>query len=296
MTKVWCLGIATLDYVYAVPTLPQTATKHRATHLEVSGGGIAANAAVAIARLGGTAALLTRLGDDMTGDLIRQGLRQDGVDVSLSRPLAGLRSPVSAVMVDVAGERMLVSYSDPSTPARVDWLPDTLPRDVRAVLCDTRWEEGARALFQAARAAGVPAVLDGDRKPQLPGTVASATHVAFSEQGIAELTGITDPVVALESLPVDGPWLAVTCGARGVWVRDQGVTSHVPSFRVDAVDTLGAGDVWHGAFTLALAEGQSEPSAVRFANATAALKCTRFGGRKGAPTRKDVEAFLGDRA
>jgi sulfofructose kinase len=296
MTKVWCLGIATLDYVYAVPALPQTATKHRATGLEVSGGGIAANASVAIARLGGASALFTRLGDDVTGDLIRKGLREEGVDMGLSQPIPGLRSPVSAVMVDKAGERMLVSYSDPTVPPLVDWLPDVLPSDVRAVLCDTRWEEGALELFKAARAAGVPAVLDGDRKPHLPGTVAAATHVAFSEQGIVELTGIGDPVVALESLPVDGPWLAVTCGAKGVWVRDQGVTSHVPGFKVDVVDTLGAGDVWHGAFALSLAEGRSELSAVRVANATAALKCTRFGGRKGAPTRAEVEAFLGERA
>jgi sulfofructose kinase len=77
-----------------------------------------------------------------------------------------------------------------------------------------------------------------------------------------------------------------------VYFLDNGAVVHEPAFRVDAVDTLAAGDVWHGAFALGLAERMAEREAVRFASAASALKCTRFGGRSGIPSRAEVDAFL----
>jgi sulfofructose kinase len=199
-------------------------------------------------------------------------------------------------MVDAAGERMVVSYADPQLPDTTDWLPLSLKQGTGAVLGDTRWAGGAMHVFGLARAAGIPAVLDADRKPSKPEVLERATHIAFSEQGLAEQTGINEPETALRSFGAHQSWLAVTCGARGVLVWHGGQLTYVPAFPVKVVDTLGAGDVWHGAFALALAEGQDELSAVTFANATSAIKCTRFGGRKGAPTRYEVEQFLGARA
>lgn len=295
MGSVLCVGIATLDYIYGMPALPSGGLKYRASALEVVGGGIAANAAVAIARLGGTSALLTRLGDDVTGNAIRNELRIERVDMRHARAETGARSPVSAIMVDPAGERMIVSYSDPGMPTEPEWFPEVLPKGVAAVLGDTRWEEGSLSLFQLARKAGIPAVLDADRKPADPALLVAATHVAFSEVGLVEQTGTADPEKALYGFKRGCCWLAVTAGERGVWVLDQDGITHVPAFAVDVVDTLGAGDVWHGALALALAEHQSELQAVRFANAAAAIKCTRFGGRKGAPTRAEVEQFLRER-
>ncbi len=294
-SSVICIGIATLDYIYGVDTLPTEGKKYRASALEVQGGGIAANAAVAIARLGGAASLLTRLGDDLTGDAVRTVLTREGVDIAASLAEAGRRTPVSAIMVDKAGERMIMSYSDPDMPAEPPWLPHSLPPGTGAVLGDTRWEEGALHLFQLARAAGISAVLDGDRKPAHACLLTAATHVAFSEIGLEEQTGLKDMRQALASFAPGCSWLAVTAGERGVWVCDHGEIRHVPAFEVPVVDTLGAGDVWHGAFALALAERQPEIQAVRFANAAAAIKCTRFGGRKGAPTRAEVEQFLQER-
>jgi sulfofructose kinase len=296
MSNVLCVGIATLDYIYGVETLPTEGRKYRAAALEVLGGGIAANAAVAVARLGGRASLVTRLGDDIAGDAIRAGLGDEHVDLDLCRPLAGRRSPVSAIMVDRGGERMIVSYSDAELPALPDWVPSSLPAGVGCVLGDTRWEEGALQIFREARKAGVPALLDGDRKPADPALLDAATHIAFSEVGLKELTGLDDPADALLCVKAGARWLAVTAGERGVWVRDGGAVTHVEAFPVEAVDTLAAGDVWHGAFALALAEGQPELQAVRFASAAAAIKCTRFGGRKGAPARAEVESFLKERS
>lgn len=296
MASVFCIGIAVLDYIYAVDVMPTAPMKYRSHKLELVGGGIAANAAVAIARLGGRASLATRLGPDVAGDAIRAELVAEGVDMSLSPPVVGRRSPTSAIMIDPAGERMIISYSDPDMPVLPDWVPTALPADVGAVLCDTRWEEAGQIFFRQAREAGIPAVLDGDRKPLIPGNLTLASHIAFSEQGLAELTGIADPAEALCSLGPRDNWLAVTCGQDGVHVWEKGELSHIPAYSVDVVDTLGAGDVWHGAFALALAEGRRENDAVRFANAVAAIKCTRFGGRKGAPNRAEVEAFMRERA
>ncbi len=285
-----------LDYVFAVETMPRSAEKHRARDLAVVGGGIAANAAVAVARLGGRAALATRLGDDATGRAIVAELEGEGVDCSPSRLFQGRRSPTSAIFVDQAGERLVMSYADPAIPADPSWLPAALPAGTRAVLGDTRWGKGAAHLFRLARQAGAFAVLDGDRKPNPPELVELATHVAFSEQGLTEVTGIADPEQGLRSLAsTSANWLAVTVGERGVYFTDNGAVVHEPAFRVETVDTLAAGDVWHGAFALALAEGMRERESVRFASAVSALKCTRFGGRAGIPRRAEVEAFLQER-
>lgn len=293
-----CVGIAVLDLVFRVEAMPRAAEKYRAHELAMVGGGIAANAAVAIARLGGRAALATRLGADAIGDEIVAGLEAEGVDCALARRFAGRRSPLSSIYVDAAGERQIMAYADPSMPLDPAWLPERLDAATGAVLGDTRWAAGAIRLFRAARAAGLPAVLDADRMPDDPDALALATHAAFSHQGLSEATGIDDPRAALASLSErhEG-WLAVTLGADGVLhTGEGGAIVHAPAPPVAVVDTLGAGDVWHGAFALALAERMDEARAVAFASAAAALKCTAFGGRAGAPTREALEDFMRERA
>lgn len=293
MAGVFCLGIATLDYVYSVSHVPSPGEKDRARDLVVTGGGCAGSGSVAVARSGGKAWLATRLGDDITGDAILADLQAEGVDTSYSHRFAGLRSPVSSILIDAQGERMVVSYTDPATPIEPDWLPATLPVGADAVLVDTRWGEGSLAALKLARAAGVPGVIDGDRQPTHPEMITTASHVAFSEKALTEICGEGDPREALTGLARGADnWLAVTLGHRGVLFMENGGIAHLPAFPIEAVDTLGAGDVWHGAFALALAEGQSERAAVRFASAVAAIKCSRFGGRAGTPKREEVERFL----
>jgi sulfofructose kinase len=293
MTAVFCLGIATLDYVYSVETMPTRGEKYRSRGLAVVGGGCAGNASVAVARLGGRCWLATRLADDLTGDQIVADLASEGVETRFAHRVAGLRSPVSAILVDAEGERMVISYSDPAMPETVEWLPQRLPEGAGSVLADTRWGEGALAALRLAREAGVPGVLDGDRRPPHDDLVATASHVAFSAQALRELSGEDDPRLGLAKIGrAESSWLAVTLGKEGVLFLDKGEVAHIPAFAVETVDTLGAGDVWHGAFALALAEGQDERRAIRFASAAAAIKCTRFGGRTGAPGRAEVESFL----
>lgn len=303
MTSLLYIGISVLDHVFRVERFPEGAVKHRARDYRTVGGGLAANAAVAAARLGAKVAFATRLGDDLTADLIVADLEREGVDCSLARRFSGHRSPVSSVFVDGNGDRMVLNYGDFTIPDDPDWLPQTLPDRTRAVLGDTRWERGAKHIFTLARNAGVPAVLDVDRAVPDKTLLDTATHVAFSAQAVGELTGMQDPLEGLKLLAAEcGNWMAVTLGGDGVYFIDGRVggdarsdVGHIPAFEVDVVDTLAAGDVWHGAFALALAEGMDERRAVRFASGAAAMKCTRFGGRNGAPRRAELDAFMLER-
>ncbi len=297
MASVLSIGIAVLDYVFQVETMPQRPEKFRSQRMATVGGGIAANAAVAIARQGGRSFLVTRLGDDGLGQMILDDISREGVDVSLSRRFEGKRSPLSCILVDKAGERMIVSYSDQDIPTTTEWLPTRLPPGIDAVLGDTRWENGSRHMFGLARAAGLIAVLDADRKPEDDTLIGLATHAALSAQACQEITGERDVAAGIAMLRRRySNWLAVTDGANGVYWTDGEAIRHSPAFQVAVVDTLGAGDTWHGAFTLGLAEGMGEAAAIRYACAVAAMKCTRFGGREGIPSRSETELFLKEHA
>ncbi|WP_029029958.1 PfkB family carbohydrate kinase [Salinarimonas rosea] len=292
------VGIATLDHVYAVEEMPTRAEKYRAYGFTTTTGGTAANAAIAMTRLGADATLLARLGDDWAGAEIVDRLTREGVDCSRVRRVHGFPSPISAIVVDAIGERLVVSHADPAMPREIDWLPDALPDGTRAVLGDTRWQEATAHLFRLAREAGIPAVLDADRDPtHAPEVLSLATHVAFSMQGLRDITGHADARTALESYRPPVPcWIAVTNGGEGLFYWAGERVEHMPAFDVPVVDTLAAGDVWHGAFAVRLAEGADEVAAARFASAAAAIKCTRFGGRDGAPMREAVEDFLRQRS
>jgi sulfofructose kinase len=294
MATVLCIGQAVQDFVFSVDTMPARADKYRASDFETLGGGPAATAAVAISRLGGAARLAARVGDDMLANIIAAELESYGVDCTLLRRMGGRRSSVSAVLVDSAGERMIVNYLDASMDPDPEWLHAYAPLDIAAVLADTRWPEGALVGLNLARRNGLPAVLDADLPVPRDGElVRAASHVAFSERGLADYSGIESAETALRSVHQQtASWCCVTQGSAGTLVMDDGLLSHVPAFAVSVRDTLGAGDVWHGAFALALAEGESTSDAVHFATAAAALKVQNGSGRAGCATRADVEKFL----
>ena len=292
MARVFVVGMAVVDFVFQVDAMPTEPIKYRAKAAKVVGGGCAATAAVAIARLGGRVTLATRLGDDPVGDMILAELEREGVDMGFAHRGAGARSSFSSILVDAAGERQIVNFRGEGLIETTDWL-DAAPQ-VDAVLVDNRWSDGASAALDLARRRGIPGVIDAE-DPVDPDVLSHASHVAFSRQGLEHLVPGEPLRDALATAAARfGGWTCVTDGAEGVAFTDGAATGHVPAFPVDVVDTLGAGDIWHGAFALRLAEGADAVEAARFANAAAALKCTRFGGRAGCPTRAETDAFLRD--
>lgn len=308
MKRVLCVGHAVQDFVFNTPQLPQCAEKHRATGFSAVGGGPAATAAVAIAKLGGAAQLVARLGDDLIADVIQRELESYGVDCRHLRRYAGHQSSVSSVFIDSRGERLIVNHTDATLPTDGSWLSTAISLEgVDAVLGDTRWPDGSRQLLQSARAAGLPAVLDADVPvPKSASLIEAASHVAFSLAGLKDYSGCSDAQDDIERALRDiaarlKVWCCVTLGASGVLIVDgrldqaQRSVVTVPAYPVKSVDTLGAGDVWHGAFALALAEGADEIAAVRAASAAAAIKVTRPGGRAGAPSRRERDSLLESR-
>jgi sulfofructose kinase len=295
MARVICLGMAALDAIYRVPAIPSKPVKVLASAFTECGGGMAANASVAVARLGGAAAYWGRVGDDQVGARIVAELAAEGVDTTAVRRVVGATSSSDAILVDPNGERLICAYTDPALDLESSWLPIGSVAEFDAVLADVRWPAGAARLFAAASAAGIPSVFDGDVGPPeaLLDLARRATHVAISQPGLLPAAGIDAVGSALDQVARELPGIVgVTLGAEGFLWRDGSVERRVAAPRVAAVDTLAAGDVWHGAFALGLGEMMGVSEAAQFANAAAALKCTRTGGRRGAPTRAEVNAFI----
>lgn len=290
MASVFSFGVAVVDFIFLVKDLPDQGIKYRATGAQVDGGGMAASAAVAISRLGGEAHLGARVGSDFIGEVICSELEGYGVLLDFINRAEGGRSAYSAVMVGNDGERQIVGFNGIGLAQDSDWL-DTVPRhDV--FLADTSWHPGLKRALELARRHDVPGVVDGERYADAE-TLSLASHLAFSKQGILENSGEETVLAALKSVAgLYTNWLCVTDGANGAYLARNGRIDRIPAFEAEVANTLGAGDVWHGAFALMLAEGKDEEEAVRFANATATLRCTRQGGRECYPTRDEVDAFI----
>ncbi|MDP1952171.1 MAG: PfkB family carbohydrate kinase, partial [Betaproteobacteria bacterium] len=162
MRKIICVGHSALDRVFTVEAWPQASAKVRASSLVEVGGGMAANAAAAVARLGGAAAFWGPVGEDSVAEVMRAQLCSVGVDVSGLRRFAGLTSSTSAILIDARGERLIVSYRGSALEAPADWLPLDQVASAGALLADVRWPQGAIAALRAARRARIPSVLDAD--------------------------------------------------------------------------------------------------------------------------------------
>jgi sulfofructose kinase len=290
-----CVGTAVVDTIFAVDRLPLAPGKNFARSVMQVGGGVAANAAVTVAALGGEGVLWSRVGDDPSGAQIVRELADWRVEVGAVQRVRGVSSSISTVLVDASGDRQIVNYLDPRLLLDAAGLPFEDIARSDALMCDVRWLPAVTVALGEARARGRPRIVDFEVVPET-GTEAllgMASHVAFAREALAEMAATGDVDEGLRRIAGrTGAWLAVTCGEQGVYWLQDGVIHHQPAYRVEVVDTLAAGDVFHGALALALAERQQIEPAVRFASAAAALKCTRFGGREGIPDRAAVERFV----
>ena len=223
-------------------------------------------------------------------------MAHEGIETKHLIHMPGLVTPISAVMIDPSGERTIVTFRDPEL-----WqvkLPDfdTLLDDCAAILTESRCAEFCTDLCAEAVRRGIPVIVDVDRAMSLrEGLLNASSHLVFSSEPLQETADVADDAKALKKIAKLTPsFLAGTRGPRGtIWLDENGAIQETPAFPVHTVDTLGAGDVFHGAFALAITEKQELRQALRFASAAAALKCTRFGGAFAAPQRVEVEELLG---
>ncbi|SCB20852.1 Sugar or nucleoside kinase, ribokinase family [Bradyrhizobium shewense] len=295
--RILCIGIPVRDLTFRVEAVPVRGSKANASHLAEICGGNALNAAIAIARLGGHVFFAGPMGDarETSSGFILDQMAQEGIDTTHIVRMPDVTTPVSAIMIEPSGERTLTIYRDPGL-----WsvkLPDAdeLLADCRAILVESRCASFCIDLCAEARRRGIPVIVGVDRAMSLQdGLLTAGSHLLFASEQVQETAGIADDGKALRRLAKLTPaFLAATRGPLGsIWLNEAGELEETAAFPVQAVDTLGAGDVFHGAFALGLAEGGDVRQALRFAAAAAALKCTRHGGGMAAPQRIEVEEFL----
>jgi sulfofructose kinase len=300
MASILCAGIAAVDEVFRVRAVPMPDTKVGASAFITISGGCAANGALAIARLGGKAYFAGPLGgpagSDVIGDQLVDGLQRENVECIGCVRVSGARTTVSAILVDDRGDRTIATFRDHRLDAATVEDPDWLVSAADAVLVDNCFPNFVVPICRAAMARRIPVVVDADhpaddRQPLFK----TATHVIFSADCLRATSRVDDLAVGLAQMgKLTDAFLAVTNGAGPVlWQdRDCATIREMPVFAINTVDTLGAGDVFHGAFVLAFAEGHGAENAIRFAAAAAGLKCSRFGGSSVAPRRAEVEALL----
>ncbi len=278
---VLCVGTGFLDTRLVVERFPPKQHRETALNRFDALGGPATVGAVAVTRLGGTASFWGRRGDDPAGERIASLLVSHGVDISGYRVFPGT-SPTCEVFIPPDGERYLFPYFGDGMPPGADWIPDKAVDKANAVLIDGRWSEGGLRVAERAAQRGIPIVHDLDQdRPEIWEIAARVTH-AVADEDLATAVGGVDALLGrLEDL---GVWGAVTLGEKGVAYAD----GRAPAFPVTVKDSTGAGDVFHGAFALALAQGRDERDAIRFGCAAGALHC-HFGR---VPCLEEVSALL----
>jgi sulfofructose kinase len=294
MAKIVCAGMACLDYLFKVQRLPEGGGKFFATDYRAAPGGPAAAAGIAVAALGHEPMFIGRLGDDQVGRDILRHLEDRGVNVSRVRLVADQTSQVSSVIIDQTGERQIINYSSSSLDPDPYWIDVEHLAGADFLLTDVRWPEGAERALRLARDLGIPSLIDADIAPvDISGLIDLATFTIFSERGLEMVSGEKDIEAGLALINDSSPtWPAVTSGEQGSSWLDQHGLQKCAAEAVDAVDTCGAGDVFHGAFAVAMTEQKAIGEAMHFAGVVAALKCQTFGGSLGTPNRAAVERYF----
>ena len=297
--RVACVGHAALDHVFEIDMFAAEPTKTLARRYRARAGGMSLHAAMAASRLGATVRLLGRVGDDTSAAFLRERLREAGVEARGLESVPRTQTSLAAVIVDAQGARQIYIHRG-NAIERAHALNTRQLEGADVVLADPRWLDGAAAALTWAREHGVPSLLDADVAPlpALDRLVPLARWVAFSEPGLALWARGRPRDEALAAARASGPTLAlVTLGPDGArWSEGNGPAKQVQPPAVTAIDTTGAGDVFHAALAVALTEGQSTPEAVRWACAAAAFKCEAGFGAEGAPTRAELAAWLLRRA
>ncbi|MDD2677391.1 MAG: PfkB family carbohydrate kinase [Methylacidiphilaceae bacterium] len=292
---VLCVGHACYDLAFFVPHHPGPDEKIFSEELVLVGGGPAANAAVAVCRLGGTASFLGYLGKDHFGERHARELAEEGVETSLlvrgSSP-----TPLALSLVKPDGSRSVVNHST-ATPKLEASLADRPWPSARAILFDGHEPRISLPMVEEARRRGIPTVLDAGSLHEGTAKLAEAVdHLVASERFAAQATGLTDPEEAMHRLAASHPCVVVTLGEQGLLWSCGAKRGRLPAYRVRSVDSTGAGDAFHGAFALGVARRMAWEDLLSFASAAGALTCTRLGARQGLPSAEEVAEILGREA
>ena len=289
------MGLNSVDFLCVVPKFPAPNSKMEMLRFTKQGGGQVATAMVALSRWSIKTKYIGKVGEDGLGTFSLNSIRQEEVDVSSVMIEPGATNQFAIIIVDgPSGERTILWNRD----ERLIYATGELRKeevcsgkilhldghDIHAALQCARW----------AKEEGIPIVIDLDKvEPLTSELIKEIDFIITSSRFPMLYTGISDQKKALFELQKHTPgFLCATLGHEGSVALVHGELLHVKGFKVNAVDTTGAGDVFHGGFIYGLLQNWEVAEILRFANAVAALKCRDLGGRKGIPTLEETVEFL----
>jgi len=289
------IGLSVLDHLMVVPEFPSQEGVVNSTQYQIQGGGMVATALVAAHRLGASTEFWGRVGDDENGHIILKELKSNGVSTSQMQVVSDGKTGVCFVMVKATnGERAFVVHSQKNLFVDLKKLNLERIKKAKVLLIDATWHEAAQQAAHFARAHGIPVVADIHDPSQPSLELLGLTDYAIIPRQLADVLSskgdYTSALHNLKSRNVKVP--IVTLGRQGCTYLYQDKVFKHPAFQVQAIDTTGAGDCFHGAFCFSLTRGLAVPHAVTFASAVAALACTKLGGRSGIPTYEETINFM----
>ncbi len=281
-----CIGHASYDLIFSVNHHPAADEKTTAQQFLACGGGPAANAAVVIARLGFNAAFSGYLGQDLYGDSHVQEFIKEGVNTILL-VRGSMPTPVSVVWVKPDGQRALVNYKG-DTIALAETAVDYRQISAKAVLFDGHEPHLALKFLQ--QQPQIPSILDaGSVHAGTLALIDKCQYLVCSEKFAQQYAG--DVSVALARLAELAPVVVITLGEKGlIWQRGA-ETGRLNAPTVNAVDSTGAGDAFHGAFAAGVAQQLAWQELLVYASVAGAYCCTQTGARPGMPNRQQHSAL-----
>jgi ribokinase len=295
MVDVLGFGHCCIDHLAVLDPFPEKGMKGDVAESLVIAGGPVPIALSTAARFRCSAQYFGKVGDDADGDQIRRELHEDGVDVSRMIIDSNCKTARAYIWIDKNDGSRSIALDYRKT----NWLSEKdvdleLIEGCKLFLCDNRSAEATLKALHYAKEAGVITMIDaGSVRPGFREMLKLVDYTIVSQDLKNTLLKGIDARELAEMLVRMGTGTAVvTCGAEGSVYCNGAETRHIPGFLLDAVDTTGAGDIFHGAFIYGLLENWELTRIVRFSNAAAALSCRRLSGRLGIPKLHEVEELV----
>ncbi|CAI1855683.1 ribokinase [Serratia marcescens] len=302
--KLVVLGSINADHILNIEQFPHPGETVIGKQYKVAFGGKGANQAVAAGRSGAEIAFIACVGADDIGERIRRQLANDRIDTQPIEAIADSTTGVALIFVNAEGENVIGIDAGANAAVTPDYLARYQQKVIDADALLMQLESPLETVIAAARLAKqhqTQVILNPAPARELPDELLAMIDIITPNETEAQrLTGIAvdnddDAARAAQALHDKGiATVIITLGSRGVWLSENGNGSgkRVPGFKVQAVDTIAAGDTFNGALVTALLEGKLMADAVRFAHAAAAIAVTRPGAQPSVPWREEIDAFL----
>ena len=289
------MGLNAVDFISVVPEFPAPNSKMEILHFSKQGGGQVATALVALSRWGVKTKYIGKVGEDDLGNFSLHSIRQEGVEVSSVTTEPSATNQVAIILVEKStGERTILWNRDERLMYRKGELGKEEVCSGKILHLDGHDIQAALQCVRWAKEEGIPTLIDLDKVESLTSKLIQEIDFVITSSRFPMLyTGISDQRKALLELQKHtSGFLCATLGHEGAVALINGEFLYVKGFEVKALDTTGAGDVFHAGFIYGLLQNWEVAEILRFANAVAALKCRDLGGRKGIPSLEEVQRFL----